>query len=257
MPTDTAYKQAIRPNSPNSSQFTPSQPAPSSQVEKETLPSIIAHAVPWLATKDDWRAYLDSENQALKSKCCEWIEGTIYIVEPLSQEHESFTDVVKGTLFNQYAFFAYLQPFGSAAIPGHPGLHDYEADACYSPRQFTGGPLPSGVQDYLSWYTLVVEVGKSRGWGDDAGMLGWKALGWSQFPGYKLYPVERDDDLPVLNPVPVVGPQTLVTFDSRVLLGLPPGADIPRSPYSRARFPDPTFTLDLSDVLEKARRPWV
>jgi hypothetical protein len=37
------------------------------------------------ATKDEWRAYQGSDNQALKSKCCEWIEGSIYIVEfPLS-----------------------------------------------------------------------------------------------------------------------------------------------------------------------------
>ncbi|EGZ20217.1 hypothetical protein PHYSODRAFT_493907 [Phytophthora sojae] len=230
------------------------------------------------ATKDEWRAYLDSENQALKSKCCEWIEGTIYIVEPLTQEHERFTGEVEGALRAQRGFVAYMVTWGSANIPGLPDLHDYEPDKGYGPANFLGAPFPPGVQDYLSWYTLIVEVGKSRGWGDNAGMLDWKASEWSLFPGvryilcvavtdrlataeYKLYTVERNNNgealpLPVLNPVPVVGPQTLVTFDSRELLGLPPGANIPRSPYSRACFPDPTFTLDLFEVLEIARRPW-
>ncbi|KAE8971348.1 hypothetical protein PR001_g24446 [Phytophthora rubi] len=228
------------------------------------------------ATQDEWRSYLDSEHQELSSKWMEWIEGTIYIVEIPSQEHEYFNDSFKIYTGNKHGFLAYLMPCGSSAIPGHPRLRDYEADSSFGPMQEIGSPLPPGVQDYGSWYTLIVEVGKSRGWGDEPGLLDWKAGEWARFPGvryilcvaitdrletaeYKLYTVERDAQnealpLPDLVPVPVVGPRTLVTFDSRELLGLPPGANIPASPYSTVRFPAPTFSLDLFLVLERARR---
>ncbi|EGZ29250.1 hypothetical protein PHYSODRAFT_477798, partial [Phytophthora sojae] len=226
------------------------------------------------ATKDDWRDYLDSENQALKSKRCEWIEGTIYIVEPSSQERECFSREVEHALLAQRGFDAYMTAWGSAVIPGLPDLPDYEPDDGYGPANFMGAPFPPGVQDYLSWYTLIIEVGKWRSWGYGAGMLDWKAAEWAQFPGvryilcvkvtdrlatadYKLYRVERGGNdealpLPELDPVPVVGPQTMVTFDSRELLGLPPGENIPSNPYSCDRFPDPSFSLDLYEVLETA-----
>ncbi|EGZ20307.1 hypothetical protein PHYSODRAFT_328434 [Phytophthora sojae] len=206
------------------------------------------------ATKNEWRAYLDSENQALKSKCCEWIEGTIYIVEPLTQEHERFTEEVNRALRAQRGFDAYMVSWGSAVTPDMPDLHDYEPDKGYGPAKFLGAPFPPGVQDYLSWYTLIVEVGKSRGWGDNAGMLDWKASEWSQFPGVRyILCVAVTDRLATAEYKLYT---TLVTFDSRELLGLPPGANIRRSPYLRARFLDPTFTLDLFEVLEMARRPW-
>ncbi|KAE9301232.1 hypothetical protein PR003_g22574 [Phytophthora rubi] len=47
--------------------------------------------------------YLDSEDQALRSKWVEWIEGTIYIVEVPSQEHEYFNDSFKTTLATSMA----------------------------------------------------------------------------------------------------------------------------------------------------------
>ncbi|KAE9133145.1 hypothetical protein PF010_g2925 [Phytophthora fragariae] len=225
------------------------------------------------ATRDEWREYANSDDQAFRSKCMEWIEGTIYIVEVPSQEHEAFNENFKIYAANKRAFLAYMKPCCSSTILTLP---DYEADSSFGPRREIGAPLPTGVQNYRSWRTLVVEVGLTRGWGDEAGSLDWKAQEWARLPGvryilcvsitdgvataeYKLYTVERDAQnealpLPDLIPVPVVGPRTLVTFDSRELLSLPPGANIPRSPYSCARFPNPTFSLDLFVVFEWARR---
>lgn len=122
-----------------------------------------------------------------------------------------------------------------------PELPDYEPDGHFGPRVATGAICPLGIKSYASWFTLIVEVGKSRGWGDEKGLLDWKARQWATIPGvrfvlciavtesltvveYKLHRVERVPttnrarSLPNLDPVPVVGPHTMVSFDSRELL---------------------------------------
>ncbi|KAG6947623.1 hypothetical protein JG688_00015462 [Phytophthora aleatoria] len=69
---------------------------------------------------------------------------------------------------------------------------------------------------------------------------------------YKLYTVERNaqtneaDPLPDLAPVRVEAPHTMVKFDSRELLGLPPGSVIPDT---GEQFPDPAIEVDLYEVL--------
>ncbi|EGZ29208.1 hypothetical protein PHYSODRAFT_322746 [Phytophthora sojae] len=193
------------------------------------------------ATKDEWKAYLESDDQELRW-FCEWINGMVYIVQLSGEEDESFAD-----------------------------LPDYQPDVGYGPlNNALGTVLPRGIQSYKSWYTLVVEVGKSRGWGDEKGLLDWKARQWTRFPGvryilcvavtdrlqsveYKLYTVERDSEsnrarsLPIVDPLPVVGPHTVVTFDSRELLGLPSGANVP--PIDGVQFPVPTYGVDLFGIL--------
>jgi hypothetical protein len=97
------------------------------------------------ATKDEWRAYLGSDNQALKSKCCAWIEGSIYIVEfPLRQERERFSRGIETALVRQPAFAAYMLTHGSAVIPDHPELPDYEPNNSYGPRSKLRASFPPG-----------------------------------------------------------------------------------------------------------------
>ncbi|KAE9314298.1 hypothetical protein PF008_g19515 [Phytophthora fragariae] len=226
------------------------------------------------ATMDEWREYLNSDDQGFKSKFMEWVEGTVYIVEIPSQEHQRFAHSFEYVLARPPAFVRYMALNGSPVVSNYPELPGFQTDNSYGPRTVVGTPLPRGVQDYWTWFSLVVEVGHLRGWGNDLGSLDWKARGWARIPGvrfilcvavtddlasaeYKLYTVQRDAQdrvrpLPHLNPVPVVGPHTVVSFDSRELLGLPPGANIP--PIENTQFPDPTVDVDLFNVLTRARQ---
>ncbi|EGZ29253.1 hypothetical protein PHYSODRAFT_468699, partial [Phytophthora sojae] len=202
----------------------------------------------------------------------EWTNGTVYTVRSSRKEDERFAWEFKLSLWRQPAFEAYLDSFG---LPSQSGRPDYEPDARFGPWVTTGALCPPGAQSYASWSTLILEVGLSRGWGHDKGLLDWKARHWARMPGVrfilcvavterftsiecKLHTVERDPitnrarRLPDLNPVPVVEPHTMLSFDSRELLGLPAGADIP--PIEGQQFPDPTIDVDLYKILERLRR---
>ncbi|DAZ92605.1 TPA: hypothetical protein N0F65_004843, partial [Lagenidium giganteum] len=92
------------------------------------------------------------------------------------------------------------------------------------------GQLPAGVTDWSEFISLKIEIGVSCMWGYRPGFLDWKANQWATFPSvtyvlcieYKLYTVMTvGAAVPVMNPIPVVGPQKLVRFDTRRFLGLP------------------------------------
>ncbi|KAG6952262.1 hypothetical protein JG687_00013115 [Phytophthora cactorum] len=103
---------------------------------------------------------------------------------------------------------------------------------------------------FLEWPEGTIYIVELGGWGTGVGFLDWKAQQWTRIPGlrfilcvvvmdrlasaeYKLYTVERNaqtneaDPLPDLAPVRVEAPHAMVKFDSRELMGLPPGAVIP------------------------------
>ncbi|KAL4094647.1 hypothetical protein PRIC1_010305 [Phytophthora ramorum] len=75
--------------------------------------------------------------------------------------------------------------------------------------------------------------------------------GGEEEPGERhlqAYTVEQQGHrFPVQDPEPVVAPPTLLTLDSRLLLGWQPGASLP------AQFPD-LFVVDLYEVLGYARQ---
>ncbi|KAE8980890.1 hypothetical protein PF002_g24578 [Phytophthora fragariae] len=186
-----------------------------------------------LATKDEWREYLNSDEQEFRSVFMEWIEGTVYIVEFGTQEQQRFARSFEFVLARPPAFWGYMALRGSAVVPNYPELPGFQTDNSYGPRTVVGTPLPR-VR-----FILCVAVT------DDLASA-----------EYKLYTVQRDAQdrvrpLPHLDPVPVVGPHTVVTFDSWELLGLPPGANIP--PIENTQFPVPTVDVDLFEALQLAR----
>jgi hypothetical protein len=227
------------------------------------------------ATREEWRTYVESDNQALKSTCCEWIDGSIYIVEIPSLEHDLFSSYFDMHLSSQRAIAYYLRFNRSSFIPGHPDLPDYEPDNSYGPNYRLRARLPRGIDSYASWFTLVLEVGYARRWRDQPGQLDWKAREWAGFPAvrfilcvaveerledasYKLYTVQRNRQgqaRPLPDVIPDrVEPHTVVSLDSRELLGLDPWTEhIPPHPVSGERFPDPTVDVDLFAILEEAR----
>ncbi|KAE9100942.1 hypothetical protein PF006_g22785 [Phytophthora fragariae] len=176
-----------------------------------------------LATKDEWREYLNSDEQEFRSVFMEWIEGTVYIVEFGTQEQQRFARSFEFVLARPPAFWGYMALRGSAVVPNYPELPGFQTDNSYGPRTVVGTPLPRGVQDYWTWSSLVFERDAQ----------------------------DRVRPLPHLDPVPVVGPHTVVTFDSWELLGLPPGANIP--PIENTQFPVPTVDVDLFEALQLAR----
>ncbi|EGZ11389.1 hypothetical protein PHYSODRAFT_404903, partial [Phytophthora sojae] len=95
-----------------------------------------------------------------------------------------------------------------------------------------------------------VEIGYTRGWGLRPGQLDWKADQWAAIPGvnYKLHGVlHRGRHLPRQDPIPILQPHTIVTLDSRLLLGLAPRVRLPTQPPIPARIP-----IDLYAILEYA-----
>ncbi|KAE9007657.1 hypothetical protein PR003_g17206 [Phytophthora rubi] len=193
------------------------------------------------ATMDEWREYLNSDDQGFKSKFMEWVEGTVYIVAIPSQEHQRFAHSFEYVLARPPAFVRYMALNGSPVVSNYPELPGFQADNSYGPRRVVGTPLPRSGWARIPGVRFILCVAVT----DDLASA-----------EYKLYTVQRDAQdrvrqLPHLNPVPVVGPHTVVTFDSWELLGLPPGANIP--PIENTQFPVPTVDVDLFEALQLAR----
>ncbi|KAG7375979.1 hypothetical protein PHYPSEUDO_014763 [Phytophthora pseudosyringae] len=224
------------------------------------------------ATLAEWSAFQQTDGQELRSSYMEWIEGKIYIVELPSVEHDGYAIEFHNLIFTHPAVDSYLRGHSTSSQPNRPENETkYEADASYGPKSRVGSVLPQDVASFIDWRTLVLEVGYSRKWGTSPGYLDWKAQMWAGVPGvrfilcvavteglssaeYKLYTVQhRDERLPGLVPQPIVDP-TLVSFNSRELLGLQPGDPLPRDPPTRlgVPFPDP-LVVDLHAVLVRAR----
>ncbi|RLN32211.1 hypothetical protein BBJ28_00005184 [Nothophytophthora sp. Chile5] len=214
------------------------------------------------ASEADWNAFVEDEGQEIKSTPMEWIDGKIYIVELPSPEHESYRCAFHNLFLRDRVVDAYMASHGGSYVAT---LRRYEPDDSFGPtREVTGAVLPPGLQRFGDWHTLKVEVGHWRRWSHSKGQLDWKANEWTTFPGvryvlcvavedelagasYKLHRVEHEARrFPHQDPVPIVAPQTVVTFDSRLLLGLQPGDALPDG------FPDP-LVVDLYAVLVRAR----
>jgi hypothetical protein len=220
------------------------------------------------ATVEEWEAYIESEEQTLKARHMEWFDGKIWIVELPTTMHSNacrelviYISLIPGTR-------AFLGPRGDAHTSTGP---KFLPDESYGPHALRmpplGAVLPNGVDNWPDFSTLKVEIGATRLWGGTFGLLDWKANQWATFPGvayilcialaiqqpahlpdftYKLYEVEMTGRrLPEQPPVPIVAPSTVVTFNSRRLLGLPTGAALPPG------FPDPDLTVDLYVALQE------
>ncbi|KAG6961574.1 hypothetical protein JG687_00007635 [Phytophthora cactorum] len=175
----------------------------------------------------EWNEFMESEAPESKRGKMEWIDGEIVLVELGTTEYGIFVGTLASYFFLTTMMFARTIDliWATVRLPN----------------------LPSGWR-WCQWQTLKVEVGHLRQWGNDRGQLDWKANEWATIPGVnyilyvavedhmasatnKLYTVVRTNQrLPVQNPIPIEAPQTVVKFDSRLLLGLTPRAQLPTRP---------------------------
>ncbi|OQS03040.1 hypothetical protein THRCLA_04644 [Thraustotheca clavata] len=137
-------------------------------------------------------------------------------------------------------------------------INRLEPDESFGPRRnLPGAQLPQGFSDWGEYHTLKVEIGISQGWP----ALDRKVSQWWPFPGlryiicirvsprqevqqFKFYTVNQNAP-PQLNPTVIANP-TIIGLDSRVLLGLQPGAPLP------VGFADPNVIIDLFEVVQEA-----
>lgn len=218
------------------------------------------------ATEDEWGAFVDCDYQVLRSNFMFWHNGKILIIELPSRHHEDLVDAVSAVIKSAGTVTDYLCDHRAAA--GATGGRN-EADSSFGPKPNKVIPLgASAPKELVGWgdfQTLKVEVGVSQTWGNAVGSLDWKARLWTKTVGvryvlcvahdvetdqftYKHYRVSRGKFVPARQrPMKVTADsETVVQFDSRLLLGIPRQRALP------AGFPD-SVGVNLSAVLLEAR----
>ncbi|GMF41017.1 unnamed protein product [Phytophthora fragariaefolia] len=217
------------------------------------------------ATEDDWNAFADSEGQIVRLNFLEWFAdtGEIHIIEFADAPHEKYVvEFTQGTSFAERHVRLYLQGYGTAK---NSQGRRWCSDLSYGPRRTTpGSVLPPGVPIFDDFRTIKIEVGVSQSWGMAQGQLDHKAISiWAVLPGveyvlcvkfdpdfanaeYKLYDA-RVNPLVQLAPLPIVASSTVIQFDGRRILGIPPGVALP------VGFPA-TLLVDLFSPLVWAKR---
>ncbi|CAK4072046.1 unnamed protein product [Aphanomyces euteiches] len=196
------------------------------------------------ASLSDWEAFFTSEDQQLKSKNMEWMEGKIFIVELPSLQHDEFVaelySVLRdathtGTKFLRIALAAY-----------QTNVRRLEPDLCLLPHRVLGQPpynvqLPPGV-DWDDFHTVKWEVAWSKTWAD----LDWKANQWATAGtviyiicikleppnlvncSYKVHHVVNHGvNMPAMVPISIAAPKAVVHLDSRLVLQLPAISPLP------------------------------
>lgn len=199
------------------------------------------------ATEAEWNEFVDGNDHVVRPNYLEWFASTgeIHIVEFADYPHETFVyEFVQGAEFADRHIHQYLKGYNAATNSQGPR---HCPDLSYGPRETTpGSVLPRGVPTWADFRTIKIEVGVSQQWGMDEGQLDHKALTiWATMPGveyvlcvkfdadyddaeYKLYDVGANP-LQELDPLPIAAPRTVVEFDGRRILGIPPGTPLPIS----------------------------
>jgi len=216
------------------------------------------------ATKEEWLAFADSVEDGLRLHDLAWIDGGLHVVELPSRGRRNFLAFLARKLHNPGPS---VGEFLDVRGPGDftPDLLRH-ADQSYGPfpwiAQF-GARVPKGIDYWCDVYTLLVEAGLQRDWGDALGQLDAAAKSWEKKVSvryvlcirideslekcsYKLYERGHHGLHPTTqSPVLVTtDSQSVVPLDSRSLLCLSPGTTLP---------PDvpETLAIDLSAVLKE------
>ncbi|CAK4518205.1 unnamed protein product, partial [Aphanomyces euteiches] len=181
------------------------------------------------ASLSDWEAFVTSEDQQLKSKNMEWIDGKIFIVELPSRQHETYVQRLSFGLFiATHTQDDFLEISGAAYQTNARRL---EPDLCLLSRRVLGQPpynvqLPPGV-DWEDFHTVKWEVAWSKTWAD----LDWKANQWATVGtvvyiiciklerpnlvncSYKVHHVVHHGvNLPAMVPIPIAPPTLSYTW---------------------------------------------
>ncbi|GLE02379.1 hypothetical protein PINS_up011217 [Pythium insidiosum] len=211
------------------------------------------------ATLLEWQKYVESEAQEMKSRFMTFHDGGIYIVE-LAGIHESIERHIECDIILQGG--RWLANRGARYVATAPILH--EPDGSFGPEpEVPGAALPAGVVDWDEYHTLKIEVAVTQRWRD----VERKAEIWRTYAGVqyvlcvRVSPTLRVADYALgiiatngqwevpFSRQPIVGPQTLVRFDCRRLLGLEPGAALPQG-FANG---NDHVEIDLFRIVERRR----
>ncbi|CAK4663511.1 unnamed protein product [Aphanomyces euteiches] len=212
------------------------------------------------ASLSDWEAFVTGEDQQLKSKNMEWIDGKIFIVELPSQEHATYVwELGRGIGNATQSQSTFVKISGDAY---QTNIRRLEPDLCLIPRQVLGRhpynvQLPPGLNDWNNFHTVKWEVAWFKPWAN----LDWKANQWAMVDtvvyiicikldrhnsSYKVHHVvQHGVPLPQMIPRPIRPPNTVIQLDSRLVLHLPAASPLPPN------FP-PQLDIDLYAPLEVA-----
>ncbi|KDO17320.1 hypothetical protein SPRG_17241 [Saprolegnia parasitica CBS 223.65] len=228
------------------------------------------------ATEADWDSYVESEDQAMKSRYFEFRNNSIYLIEMSGGLHGDIADGIDDAIKEATRPEAtgtdhrVLEGHRDAYVdtthePAASKLPKLVPDCSFGPAMETNAIFPEWPND-LRWnefHTLKVEVGVSQGWRSmDA-----KVLRYCAFPGiryvlcvfvspdmevrqYKLVSITNNElegpDPALVEPIPITV-DTRVRMDGRRLLALPDDTALP------GRFPA-EVAFDLNPIL---RRAWI
>ncbi|RQM19877.1 hypothetical protein B5M09_011390 [Aphanomyces astaci] len=215
------------------------------------------------ATLSEWEAYVTTEDQQLKSKNMEWIDGTLFIVELPSRPHEGY--IARLIIAVNAATHTGLRFLDIAGAAYQTNIRRLEPDVCLMPRRVLGQSpynvqLPPGV-NWNDFHTVKFEVGWFQSWAE----LDWKANQWAtvvnvvyivciqlDYPtlahcSYKVHrAVHHGVALPSMVPIPIAPDTAVVHLDSLSVLHLPAPSPLPPN------FP-PQLDIDLLVPLEDLR----
>ncbi|KDO18037.1 hypothetical protein SPRG_21768 [Saprolegnia parasitica CBS 223.65] len=143
------------------------------------------------ATEADWDSYVESEDQAMKSRAFEFRDDSIYLIEMSGGLHATIAMGIDdamldatgpeatGTDHRVFRAFrdAYVDTTLESAASKLPKL---SPDCCYGPARDIGAIKPPRVH-WNEFHTFKVEVGVSQGWRS----MDTKVLQYCVFPGLR------------------------------------------------------------------------
>ncbi|KAH9125117.1 hypothetical protein AeMF1_004226 [Aphanomyces euteiches] len=109
------------------------------------------------ASLSDWEAFVTSEDQQLKSKNMEWIDGKIFIVELSSRELAIYVQELAAAIRDAtHTQSAFVEISGDAY---QTNISRLEPDLCLIPRRVLAQPpynvqLPPGLDDWGNFHTV-------------------------------------------------------------------------------------------------------
>ncbi|KAE9134271.1 hypothetical protein PF007_g2981 [Phytophthora fragariae] len=146
-------------------------------VESELNPPDGSDGAPFelcAATRDDWDRYIQSEQQALRSRWMAWGDDRVFIVEFPESLHENLVVAARKSIIAATGTGStHLEEHGASYIGNRVTLPDdinaliafLEPDESFGPvRGLPGAVLPPGFC-WSKFHTLKVEIGVSQGWG--------------------------------------------------------------------------------------------
>ncbi|KAJ0391841.1 hypothetical protein P43SY_005097 [Pythium insidiosum] len=209
----------------------------------------------------DWELFVERECEMMRTRSFEWRDGWLLAVEGCSRHQRQIAGEICWRLSRPTTRDAVLlRERGASFEDDAPGR--LEPDTSLGPSHTMrewGVTVPRELKCWASFCTLKVEVAATRRWSD----LDRKAEQWRHYAGvqyvlcvvvtrgfevmqFRLDAVDkhRRFELPRAEIRAIEGPQTLVRFDSRRLLGLSCVQPLPPG-YAEA------MEIDLFEIMQE------